>query len=507
MNIKQAKEEIRNTLRSYLKKDETGSYVIPVERQRPILLIGPPGIGKTAIMEQVARECGVGLVSYTITHHTRQSAIGLPFISHKVYGGKEMAVTEYTMSEIIASVYEQIEQTGVKEGILFLDEINCVSETLAPTMLQFLQYKTFGAHRVPDGYIIVTAGNTVEYNRSVRPFDIVTLDRVKKIEVEADFEAWKEYAYNAHVHGAILAYLEIRKERFYNVHTEEETPRFVTARGWEDLSRMIRVYEEEGIPVTAELAGQYLQESDTAEDFAAYYALYNKYKALYRIPEILGGVIPEGSEVLSRAAFDEKLSILGLLTDALFGEFGEYVTDKAIQERILKALQNVLSRSPAAGPEGSDGSAAVSLLENEIRDLKDQAVSGHTAGILSPQDEHVIKKAALLLSELKADLVSSGIRETDCSACLRKWFSDREDIRQKHISDTDAHLTNVFGYLGSIFGDGQELVIFLTEINKNMDCLRFVGDCGNEAYDRYLQLLLLQDRRAALQREAKLLLE
>ena len=55
------------------------------------------------------------------------------------------------MSEIVASIYNQIEETGLKEGILFIDEINCVSETLAPTMLQFLQCKTFGNHRIPEG--------------------------------------------------------------------------------------------------------------------------------------------------------------------------------------------------------------------------------------------------------------------------------------------------------------------------------------------------------------------
>ena len=55
MNIKQAKQEIINTVQAYLTKDETGEYAIPVERQRPVLLIGPPGIGKTAIMEQVAQ--------------------------------------------------------------------------------------------------------------------------------------------------------------------------------------------------------------------------------------------------------------------------------------------------------------------------------------------------------------------------------------------------------------------------------------------------------------------
>ena len=176
MNIKRAKQEIKDSIEAYLTKDNYGEYKIPSIRQRPILLMGPPGIGKTQIMEQIARECEIGLVAYTITHHTRQSAIGLPFIREKEYSGQTYSVTEYTMSEIIASVYEKIEQTGNKEGILFIDEINCVSETLAPTMLQFLQCKMFGNQKVPDGWIIVAAGNPPEYNKSVRDFDVVTLD-------------------------------------------------------------------------------------------------------------------------------------------------------------------------------------------------------------------------------------------------------------------------------------------------------------------------------------------
>ena len=178
MNIKRAKQEIKDSIEAYLTKDNYGEYKIPSIRQRPILLMGPPGIGKTQIMEQIARECEIGLVAYTITHHTRQSAIGLPFIREKEYSGQTYSVTEYTMSEIIASVYEKIEQTGNKEGILFIDEINCVSETLAPTMLQFLQCKMFGNQKVPDGWIIVAAGNPPEYNKSVRDFDVVTLDRM-----------------------------------------------------------------------------------------------------------------------------------------------------------------------------------------------------------------------------------------------------------------------------------------------------------------------------------------
>lgn len=80
MNIKQAKQEIKDAVRAYLAKTPEGDYRIAPMRQRPMLLIGPPGIGKTQIMEQIAKECEIGLVSYTITHHTRQSAVGLPFI-------------------------------------------------------------------------------------------------------------------------------------------------------------------------------------------------------------------------------------------------------------------------------------------------------------------------------------------------------------------------------------------------------------------------------------------
>ena len=112
MNIKQAKEELKHMIRAYLAKDASGEYKIPRIRQRPALLIGPPGIGKTQIMEQIARECQIGLVSYTITHHTRQSAVGLPFIRERTFQGKTYSVTEYTMSEIIASVYETMERTA-----------------------------------------------------------------------------------------------------------------------------------------------------------------------------------------------------------------------------------------------------------------------------------------------------------------------------------------------------------------------------------------------------------
>ena len=289
MNIKRAKQEIANTVRAYLCRDEDGEYAIPSIRQRPILLMGPPGIGKTQIMEQVAREQGVALVAYTITHHTRQSAVGLPMIQQRQYGGKPVSVTEYTLSEIIASVYQRMEDTGLSQGILFIDEINCVSETLAPTMLQFLQCKTFGNQKLPEGWVIAAAGNPPEYNKSVREFDIVTLDRVKRMDVEADLPVWKEYARANGVHPAILSYLELRPDHFYKVTADVDGTQFVTARGWEDLSTLIRTYERLGLEADEPVVRQYLQHEDIARDFAAYLSLYKKYQDDYGVEAILAG--------------------------------------------------------------------------------------------------------------------------------------------------------------------------------------------------------------------------
>ncbi len=494
MNIKQAKQEIINTVKAYLKKDDTGAYEIPVERQRPILMIGPPGIGKTAIMEQVALECGINLVSYTITHHTRQSAIGLPFISHKNYGGREYAVTEYTMSEIIASVYDQIEASGISEGILFLDEINCVSETLAPTMLQFLQYKTFGPHRVPDGFLIVTAGNPPQYNRSVRDFDIVTLDRMKRIKIEEDYPAWKEYAYRIGIHGAVMAYLEIRRDHFYSIRTEIDDKYFVTARGWEDLSRILYVYEELGTTVTEDLIRQYLQDPVIAQAFSAYYDLYNKYRNVYRVPEILGGTAGADTTGIRTAPFDEKLSLLGLLIDALNQEFQTYAHDLAVQKILFSQLTELRGRL-----QGTDADAVSELtaLQDQMRD---RLTRQKTAKMISREEEKISRSALQIMADLIRELTLSRTGDSRQDfGLLKTRFQEMEAARQERIRETGDHLTNTFSYLSSVFGEGQEMVIFLSELAAGYYSLKFVSECGNDAYYRYNKLLLLRDRREQLQ--------
>ena len=400
-------------------------------------------------MRQIAEEMGIGLVSYTITHHTRQSAIGLPYIAKRSYGGAEYSVTEYTMSEIIASVYEQIERSGVSEGILFLDEINCVSETLAPTMLQFLQYKTFGTHRLPDGYVLVTAGNPVEYNRSVRDFDIVTLDRVKKLDVDHDLTVFKEYAYRNGIHGSIPAYLEIRKEHFYEVKSDADGKKFVTARSWEDLSDSLKVYEKLGQPVTENLIGAFLQDPEIARSFAVYYELWNKYRNIYRIPDVLAGRMPEDTEMLKNAGFDEKLSLIGLLVASLTQEFTACDEDKRVQRALFGILKKV--REEIAMDPG--GKSVLELIRERCNALSDELDRKKNARMLSREDERTGRTAARVLHDLSGLLArQAGGDAAGDYRMVKSWFADREEARKDKVHLTGMHLENAFAFLNLVYG-------------------------------------------------------
>ena len=453
MNIKEAKEQIKNAMTAYFTKDEFGSYAVPVEKQRPVFLMGPPGIGKTAIMEQIAQELDVCLVSYSMTHHTRQSALGLPFIEKKVFNGKEYQVSEYTMSEIIASVYETMEATGKKEGILFLDEINCVSETLAPSMLQFLQYKIFGRHRVPEGWIVVTAGNPPEYNRSVREFDIVTWDRLKRIDVEPDFDAWKEFAYQKHVHPAVMTYLEIRKGDFYKVESTVNGKRFVTARGWDDLSQMIHLYEQNHLPVDEKLIIQYLQNPKIAKEFAVYYDLFNKYRSDYQVDKILAGKATKAiRQRASAAKFDERLSLLGLLLDAATGELRSVVEREEMLRELLGILKDV--KAALTAPEAD----LAALLEEQLCRQKTRIDTGRRSGSLSQEAERSHRRIIAALERQKV-LAGQTVDSQTGFAAVKADFDQMVQGLKAQAKTAGEMLNNLFAFCEEVFPEGQELLI------------------------------------------------
>ncbi|MCD8097073.1 MAG: AAA family ATPase [Lachnospiraceae bacterium] len=520
MNIQEAREEIIRSVKAYTARDEQGCFRVPQERQRPLLLMGPPGIGKTAIAWQAAEICSVGMVSYAMTHHTRQSAVGLPELVRREFDGKEYTATEYTLSEIVASLYSYMKESGHREGILFLDEINCVSETLLPTMLQLLQFKTFGTHRIPEGWVIVAAGNPPEFNRAARELDMAALDRVRTLEIEADFGVWKDYALPGGVHPAILSYLEMKPEQFYRVTLTREKSEFVTARGWEDLSSVLKEYERQGLAVTHTFVEEFLRSRETAADFDAYYRLYLRCMGTYRIPELLDGCLTlEETSALKEELKAAGMDVRCMFIQHLLAAASQRMTALGEKTRRLKRLREVLERYASAGLTP----------EEFLRQREHERKVKKEYGLLKEAEERIELWADLRLREIlgkagedtihaaktftgkeeAGDAVKTAdyphsksfavpfVENADSvrAAERGRLLAQEEETLKEERAALCIYLDQMTDFVAEIFGEGEELADWLLGLRRHSD-FAFLG------FDRP-EFASLQDTKSMEQRLIK----
>lgn len=496
MNIEQATEQIRGAITAYLSKDEHGLYRIPFHMQRPIIMFGPPGVGKTAIVSHIARELDINFVSYSITHHTRQSALGLPFISTEEFDGARCRVSQYTMSEIIAAVHQARAESGVREGILFLDEVNCVSETLAPAMLQFLQYKTFGMHRLPEGWVIVTAGNPPEYNRAAREFDPAMLDRMKRIDVEPDVTVWQAYAAAHGVHPAITTFLDAKPGSFYKVRAGAKGAKLVTARGWEDLSRMLQAYEAEGLAVNADLVRQYLQDDDTACEFFAYYELFRTYQDDYQVPDILDGTCSDAVRDRARAArFDERIALVGLIADALATRVHGAMELKSAL-RLVRADLIELKGALAAHDSAR-------TLRERASAVRGECETGNRANS-EPGDRRVVRAERMRMLSMAADAADEAARANAAQFdAAKEAFNSQVRRCDALLQRAVASVDNAFDFLDGTFGEeSQESLMMVAKLSADPLLVLMVSEHGCDGYLRHNKSLLFTERGLDLLKQA-----
>ena len=242
---------------------------------------------------------------------------------------------------------------------------------------------------------------------------------------------------------------------------------------------------------------KFLQDDEIAGDFANYYELYIKYKNIYRIPEILEGTVQIDGTLIKDAPFDEKLSLIGLLTDALTQEFKTYVYELESQKQLLEQLKYL--REELKLEKG----AAVAIL-GRLTESKRQIYEKQKENNIIDKDEQkiagmAIKRMTEMVDFLKAE--TTGNSATDFSL-IKDRFDTIEFVRKESISNIQKHLDNAFDFMVKVYGEGQELVIFLTELSSGYYSLKFISECGNEAFYKYNKLLLLKENRSKLTEEA-----
>ena len=324
----------------------------------------------------------------------------------------------------------------------------------------------------------------------------MTLDRLKILKVEADYAVWREYAKERGVHTAILNYLDMKKEDFYQVETTVKGRCYITARGWEDLSEMLKLYEEEQIAVEESFVGQYLRHERVVREFTAYYDLYRKYQNDYKAEEILTGIVSEQAKDKARKAdFDERLSLMGMLIDRIQQD----IRENMLESQILSELMNPLRALKAKAEAGETAQELVVLAGKQAQGRQKAMESLQKAGALSVRDKRLNKAAAGFLFACEKTLRLAKTEDgREGFGCVKEQFDAKVAKYKQDTEWVKERLHFLFQFVEDTFGSGNEMLILVTECTVQADCAKFISLYGCEDYQRHNEELMLTERGSEL---------
>ena len=306
---------------------------------------------------------------------------------------------------------------------------------------------------------------------------------------EADYETWKEYAINAHIHPVVTSYLNIKPSHFYHISTTVDGKSFVTARGWEDLSQMIILYEMNNIEVDNHLMSQYLQDEKIAKDFAHYYQLFHKYQSDYEVEQILKGTCHEDIKTRAKQAkFDERLSLISLIMSQLDDIVSKTVT---LEETIRQVIHDVKQV-----PQTKDRMAYILPIQTQIETYQTILKQKESAHALSSQE---LNKTNNMISMLQQCIDMIKVHPDQAPALSVKSYLQMQLSKLKNENEISQNaLQNSFTFFEEVFQEGQEILILVTEMTLNQTISKYIYTHGCPQYFKYNKQLLFKDKQNEL---------
>ena len=314
--------------------------------------------------------------------------------------------------------------------------------------------------------------------------------------MEADYETWRKYGINKGIHGSILTYLDIKKGDFYCIENTVDGKSYVTARGWEDLSETIYLYEEQHFPVDETLIGQYLRNKRIAREFASYYDLYQKYKKDYRVQQILSGEADK--EIKNRAkqaGFDERLSLMGLLLDALQLKIRENVELEDAMRGLLKVLKQV--KSDLGTLEGQNtGEEILAVLQKAEVQQQTEMEQEDQANALSLDAARAYHLTIQTLQNEAKEIRLAGITDPQKAFVqIKEHFNQKVQQMRQDSVQISKELSNLFAFVEKIFGDGNEMLVLVTDLTVNYNSAKFISQKGCKEYYKYNKKFQIYERQ------------
>lgn len=213
---------------------QVGEFLLHVAVVRPVFIWGPPGIGKSALVESFAASVGLPCVSLLGSQLAPEDIMGVPQIVD--------GVSRFCPPAMIART---------EPYCLFLDELNACSPDVQKSFYSLILDGRVGDYMLPSGSVVIAAGNRAQDAAIVKPMSSALMNRLVHVHMKASAKEWLAWAMDAGIHPLIIEYLQQRPDHLWNAPPKHEEP-FSTPRAWHMLSDAMHSFGDDATPALRE---------------------------------------------------------------------------------------------------------------------------------------------------------------------------------------------------------------------------------------------------------------
>lgn len=218
-----------------------------IDEDIPSFMWGAPGIGKSAITNQIAADRNWNVIDFRASTRDPVALMGLPDL------------TEGTTKWKVPDEFPKIERDG-PEGILFLDELNAAPPSMMAAMFGFVLERKVGDYRLPPGWRIIAAGNRQSDRAAAQRMPTALANRFAHIDVDPDLSAGHDNVHIEHfnkigVDPKLIAFLRFRPALIHVMPKNDERA-FPTPRSWEQVAKVMKIQGSERLQATTAIVGE-----------------------------------------------------------------------------------------------------------------------------------------------------------------------------------------------------------------------------------------------------------
>ena len=255
---------------------------------------------------------------------------------------------------------------------------------------------------------------------------------------------------------------------------------------------MIHISETLSLPVTEIMVEQYIQSQNISKDFAIYYELYNKYKSKYQINDILSGYWTDTLQKQAKAArFDERMSLVNILVDNVSEDIRQNNHRQKVLKQVTGDLSDIRKQSVA-------GRSCRPVLSAQITRNREWYLTEQEKGLLTTAQKNLYYDQLEFLVSYEKQLVSND--SSDFTVLETLFHKDTALFKQDVLRIQDK-LQQLFRFLEETYGNENEILIAVSSLTGNKDCVTFINQFGCDAYFAHNKDLLYFERQQDLEQK------